>query len=58
MFKLQLCHEFTPTKMHALTSDKTNVGTSDYQRVTKIRCPELETKKTADFHKPTAQLIN
>ena len=28
------------------------------KRVTKIPCPELWTKKTADFHKPTAQLIN
>ena len=44
--------------MYALTSDTTNVITSDYQRVAKIRCPELGTKKTADFHKPTAQLIN
>ena len=44
--------------MYALTSDTTNVSTCGYQRVTKIRCPELGTKKTADFHKPTAQLIN
>lgn len=46
MFKLQLCHEFTPTNIYALTSAKTNVGTSDYQRVTKIRCPESGTKNS------------
>lgn len=27
----RLCHEFTPTKMCALTSDTTNVITIDYQ---------------------------
>lgn len=58
MFKLQLCTKFTNTKIYALTSDITNVSTSDYQRVTKIHCPELWTKKTAEFHNPTAQLIN
>ena len=49
MFKLQLCHEFTPINMYALTSDTTNVSTSDYQRVAQIRCPELGTKKQPTF---------
>lgn len=46
MFKLQLCTKFTPTKTYALTSDITNVSTNDYQRVTKIRCPEYGTKNS------------
>ena len=48
-FKLQLCHEFTHINMYALTSDTTNVSTCDYQRVAKIRCPELGTKKQPTF---------
>ena len=55
MFKLQLCTKFTNTKIYALTSDTTNVVTSDYQRVTKILCPELWTKKQQTF---TSRLLN